>query len=143
MGLDFESVFLKRTPLINKKIRAISNIDLDLQPLKDKLTEQFDYLESLVEATDPSFEGTVKAQKQKQFKGIDQLKTFAQRPKEKISGSCGATIHASEALFPQESLQERHANFFEFYLEYGADLLPQLFDQLDPLQLEFSCIELP
>ena len=144
LGLDFESVFLKRTPLINKKIRAISNIDLDLQPLKDKLTKQFDYLESLVEATDPSFEGTVKAQKQKQFKGIDQLeKRLLNAQKKKLVDHVERLSTLHEALFPQESLQERHANFFEFYLEYGADLLPQLFDQLDPLQLEFSCIELP
>ena len=144
LGLDFESVFLKRTPLINKKIRVISNIDLDLQPLKDKLTEQFDYLESLVEATDPSFEGTVKAQKQKQFKGIDQLeKRLLNAQKKKLVDHVERLSTLHEALFPQESLQERHANFFEFYLEYGTDLLPQLFDQLDPLQLEFSCIELP
>ena len=144
LGLDFESVFLKRTPLINKKIRAISNIDLDLQPLKDKLTEQFDHLESLVEATDPSFEGTVKAQKQKQFKGIDQLeKRLLNAQKKKLVDHVERLSTLHEALFPQESLQERHDNFFEFYLEYGADLLPQLFDQLDPLQLEFSCIELP
>ena len=144
LGLDFESVFLKRTPLINKKIREISNIDLDLQSLKDKLTDQFDYLESLVKATDPSFEGTVKAQKQKQFKGIDRLeKRLLNAQKKKLVDQVERLSTLHEALFPQESLQERHANFFEFYLEYGAELMPQLFDQIDPLQLEFSCIELP
>ena len=47
-----------------------------------------------------------------------------------------------ELLFPGEGLQERHANFFEFYLAYGEDLLPQIFEQLEPLTLEFSWIEL-
>ena len=34
-------------------------------------------------------------------------------------------VDSSTMVNPKESLQERHANFFEFYLEYGADLLPQ------------------
>ena len=36
-------------------------------------------------------------------------------------------------LFPNNSLQERQSNFFEFYLSHGEDLLRLLFEQLDPL----------
>ena len=57
LDLDKEELFLNRTALINKKIRQISNIDLDLQFLKEKLEEQFEYLERLVQSTDPSFKG--------------------------------------------------------------------------------------
>ena len=144
LGLDPETMFLKRTPLINKKIREISNIDLDLQPFKEKLTEQFDYLEGLVAETDPSFEGTVNAQKQKQFKGIDRLeKRLLNAQKKKLVDHVERLTALHELLFPHESLQERQANFFEFYLDYGDTLLPHLFENLDPLKLEFSWIELP
>lgn len=143
LDLTKEELFLKRNALINKKIRQISNIDLDLQFLKEKLEEQFDYLATLVEKTDPSFEGTVKAQKQKQFNGIDALeKRLLNAQKEKLVDHVQRLTLLHEAVFPNNSLQERQANFFEFYLVYGHRLLPLLFQHLDPLKLEFSWIQL-
>jgi len=144
LNLSKQDFFLKRTALINKKIRQISNIDLDLQPLKEKLQEQFTHLESLVNSTDASFAGTVAAQKQKQFNGIDTLeKRLLQAQKRKLVDHVERLSDLHETIFPRESLQERHNNFFQFYLEYGEDILPLLFESLDPLQLEFSWIELP
>ena len=143
LHLKKEELFLKRTALINKKVRQISNIDLDLQFLKEKLEEQFDYLEALVQSTDPSFEGTVKAQKKKQFNGIDALeKRLLNAQKKKLVDHVQRLTLLHETLFPNNSLQERQSNFFEFYLSHGEDLLRQLFEQLDPLQLEFSWIQL-
>ena len=144
LDLEKEELFLKRTTLINKKIRQISNIDLDLQFLKEKLEEQFVYLESLIESTDPSFKGTVKAQKKKQFNGIHALeKRLLNAQKKKLVDHVQRLTLLHEMLFPNNSLQERQSNFFEFYLSYGEDLLPLLFEQLDPLKLEFSWIQLP
>ena len=144
LDLDKEELFLNRTTLINKKIRQISNIDLDLQFLKEKLEEQFEYLESLIESTDPSFKGTVKAQKKKQFNGIDALeKRLLNAQKKKLVDHVQRLTLLHEMLFPNNSLQERQSNFFEFYLSLGEDLVPLLFEQLDPLKLEFSWIQLP
>ena len=144
LDLDKQDFFLKRTALINKKIRQISNIDLDLQPFKEKLQEQFTHLESLVNSTDASFAGTVAAQKQKQFNGIDALeKRLLQAQKRKLVDQVGRLSELHETIFPGESLQERHNNFFQFYLEYGEEILPLISKSLDPLQLEFSWIELP
>ena len=83
LDLEKEELFLKRTALINKKIRQISNIDLDLQFLKEKLEEQFEYLEGLVESTDPSFKGTVKAQKKSSLMGLTLLKSVCSMRKRK------------------------------------------------------------
>ena len=144
LDLDKEELFLNRTALINKKIRQISNIDLDLQFLKEKLEEQFEYLERLVQSTDPSFEGTVKAQKQKQFNGIAALeKRLLNAQKKKLVDHVQRLTLLHEMLFPNNSLQERQSNFFEFYLSHGENLVPLLFEQLDPLKLEFSWIQLP
>ena len=105
MDLTKEELFLKRNALINKKIRQISNIDLDLQFLKEKLEEQFDYLATLVEKTDPSFEGTVKAQKQKQFNGIDALeKRLLNAQKKKLVDHVQRLTLLHEAVFPNNSL---------------------------------------
>ena len=144
LDLHIQDLFLKRTPLINKKIRQISNIELDLQSFKDKLEDQFSELEALVSQTDRSFEGAVAAQRQKQFKGIDVLeKRLLLAQKKKLVDHVERLSVLHESLFPGDSLQERQMNFFEFYLIYGQDLLPELFNLLDPLEQEFSWITLP
>jgi len=48
-----------------------------------------------------------------------------------------------ESIFPNNSLQERQLNFFEFYLAYGDDVHQLLLEQLDPLRMEFSWLQLP
>jgi hypothetical protein len=45
-------------------------------------------------------------------------------------------------LFPNQSLQERHVNFSEFYLEFGTTLIEKLLQDLKPLGQEFNIIEL-
>ena len=134
-------VFLKRSLLINKKVRQISNIDLDLRFLKKTLEKQFDSLEKLVIQTDASFEGAVKAQKKKQFKGIDYLEQrLLKAQKRKLKDQVQRLIILHDSLFPNEKLQERTVNFSEFYLKYGGELLSILSQKLDPLSLKFDWI---
>jgi predicted nuclease with TOPRIM domain len=136
-------IFLKRSSLINKKVRQISNIDLDLQPFKKVLEEQFVHLESLILETDASFEGAVKAQQVKQFKGIDNLEQrLLKAQKRKLADQVQRLTLLHDALFPNESLQERTVNFSEFYLAYGSEILSLLSKQLDPLSLKFDWIVL-
>ena len=45
-----------------------------------------------------------------------------------------------DQLFPKNSLQERQANFSEFYEIYGEELIPLLVSVLKPLALEFDLI---
>ncbi|MEO8933764.1 MAG: bacillithiol biosynthesis BshC, partial [Xanthomarina sp.] len=45
-------------------------------------------------------------------------------------------------LFPNQSLQERQANFSEFYLEYGDQFIQQLMLNLQPLNQEFLILNL-
>ena len=51
-------------------------------------------------------------------------------------------LQLQNQLFPNQSLQERQANFSEFYLEYGETLIPSLVKQLKPLDLEFTILHL-
>ncbi|HET8735435.1 MAG TPA: bacillithiol biosynthesis cysteine-adding enzyme BshC, partial [Pricia sp.] len=73
MNLSVADLFLGQSSLINKKIRAISNIDIDFSPQKRHLETQFEALYNLSEETDKSFLGAVKAQEVKQKKGLDNL----------------------------------------------------------------------
>src|SRR5690606_6680619 len=55
-------LFMEQSRLINRKIREISNIDIDFSPQKKQLEKQFEELLTLAEQTDKSFLGAVKAQ---------------------------------------------------------------------------------
>ena len=93
--------------------------------------------------TDASFEGAVKAQQVKQFKGIDNLEQrLLKAQKRKLADQVKSLTLLHDALFPNESLQERTVNFSELYLEYGSEILSLLSKQLDPLSLKFDWIVL-
>lgn len=143
MGLELNDIFLDRNALINKKIRLISNINLDLNDLKDQLSEQFSALEPLVSQTDPSFEGALKAQRQKQLKGLEALeKRLLKAQKRKLKDHVTRLVLLHEAFFPQGKLQERTLNFMEFYEKEGPELLRFLYQNFTPLVPRFWAVEL-
>ena len=142
MNLAVKDLFLKQSSFINKKIREISNIDIDFAPQKQLLEEQFKALYDLAEQTDASFLGAVKAQEVKQKKGLDHLeKRLLQAQKRKLKDHVLRMTEIQNELFPNKSLQERNVNFSELYLELGESLVPMLLDTLKPLQQEFTVVK--
>ena len=138
MQLSVKDLFLKQNSLINKKIREISNIEIDFAPQKELLEKQFKDLYTLAEQTDKSFLGAVKAQEVKQKKGLDHLeKRLLKAQKIKLKDQVIRMTEIQNSLFPGHSLQERNLNFSELYLEYGETLIPTLFKALNPLKQEF------
>lgn len=142
MDLQVAHLFLKQHSLINKKIRDISNIDIDFTPQKQLLEEQFKQLYELAEQTDESFLGAVKAQEVKQKKGLDHLeKRLLKAQKRKLEDHVVRLTKLQNELFPNRSLQERQLNFSEMYLEMGDAFVPMLMDSLDPFCAEFIVLK--
>ena len=138
MDLTTVDLFLKQNQLINKKIRKISNIDIDFSPQRKLIDAQFKDLYKLAKQTDKSFLGAVKAQEVKQKKGLDALeKRLLKAQKRKLKDHVVRLTDLQNQLFPNQSLQERQLNFSELYLEYGTALVPFLMKSLKPLQNEF------
>ena len=143
LNISTEDVFLKRNDFINKKVREISNIDIDFTEQKNHLIKQFQELYKLAEQTDKSFLGAVKAQEVKQLKGLDNLeKRLLKSQKKKLSDHVLRMTDIKNELFPDQSLQERNTNFSEFYLEYGELLIPNLIKNLEPLKGDFLIVTL-
>lgn len=144
LNVSLADVFLKQNTLINKKIRQVSNIDIDFSPQKNFLEAQFKMLYDLAAQTDKSFLGAVKAQETKQKKGLDHLeKRLLKAQKTKLADHVSRLAALQNELFPGKSLQERNLNFSELYLEYGATLIPMLFTVLNPLKQEFVVLTTP
>ncbi len=141
LNLSISDLFLKQGSLINKKIREISNIDIDFTPQKQELEAQFKTLYEIAEQTDKSFLGAVKAQEVKQKKGLDFLeKRLLKAQKRKLEDHVVRLAEIQNQLFPNRSLQERNLNFSELYLEYGETLISVLMEALDPLKNEFTVL---
>ncbi|MBT8298282.1 MAG: bacillithiol biosynthesis cysteine-adding enzyme BshC [Maribacter sp.] len=142
MNLSVADLFLKQNHLINKKIRQISNIEIDFSPQKRLLSEQFTGMYEIAAQTDQSFLGAVKAQEVKQLKGLENLeKRLLKAQKRKLTNHVERMTHIQNELFPGQSLQERNLNFSTFYLEYGEALIPMLLKDLHPLKMVFSILQ--
>ncbi|WOD42446.1 bacillithiol biosynthesis cysteine-adding enzyme BshC [Hwangdonia lutea] len=143
LNISKADIFLKPDAFINKKVRQISDIDIDFSPQKEHLKKQFEELYQLAEQTDKSFLGAVKAQEVKQLKGLDNLeKRLLKAQKQQLADQVSRMRDIQRALFPNGSLQERNTNFSEFYLEYGESLIPNLIKGLQPLKNEFLILNL-
>ena len=143
LDISLEQLFLKQNELINQKIRKISNIEIDFSEQRAFLKEQFKAMHLIAEETDASFVGAVKAQEVKQLKGLDNLEgKLLRAQKRKLRDHVDRLVEVQNAQFPMQSLQERNTNFAEFYLEFGEELIPALFENLEPLGGEFTVITL-
>lgn len=143
LDLTWADVFSKQQQLINKRVQSFSEFKLDFSAQKEFLREQFENLNAIATKTDASFKGAVKAQELKQLKGLENLeKRLLKAEKRNHAEQLERITQIQNELFPNQSLQERKANFSEFYLEFDGKLLAELFDKLKPLEHEFNIIVL-
>ncbi|MEL1242495.1 bacillithiol biosynthesis cysteine-adding enzyme BshC [Flavobacterium flavipallidum] len=143
LNLSWADLFSKQSDLVNNKTKVLSEIDIDLTLLKEQLRIQFNTLHEIVNKTDSSFAGAVKAQEIKQFKGLENLeKRLLKAEKIKLRDTLMRITDLQNELFPNQSLQERQANFSEFFIESGEQLIPKLIETLKPLEQRFDTIGL-
>ena len=143
LNVSVEDLFLPQHELMTKHTKEISKIDIDFSQQKDFLKQQFSDLYELAKQTDASFLGAVGAQERKQLNGLENLeKRLLKAQKRNLSEELERIKDIQNQLFPNQSLQERQLNFSEFYLEYGEELLDVLKENLEPLDANFTILNL-
>jgi len=143
MQLQPSDLFLNKEVLANQKVKEWSQNPLDFTNLKQQLEAQFAFLENHIHQTHASFEGAVKAQKQKQIKGLQNLeKRYWKAEKKKQTDALQRLYALHEAWFPGGQLQERKENFSGLYLAYGKEWLPKIMASLDPWNASFKIVVL-
>jgi bacillithiol biosynthesis cysteine-adding enzyme BshC len=136
-------LFLPQEELFAKKTKQFSKLPLDFASQKETLVSLFNGLKPLVQQTDVSFEGALRAQEKKQLKGLEKLeKRLLKAEKKKLSGVLYRIKTLQDELFPRKGLQERNVNFSELYLEVGPELIPMLLQNLRPLEQSFAILEI-
>lgn len=143
LDLSWRDLFSKQADLANQKIKTLSEFPIDLTPQKETLRQQFADLYVIAKQTDQSFSGAVKAQEAKQINGLENLeKRLLKAQKRKHADALERITDLQDELFPNKSLQERQANFAEFYMESGGALIEKLAGELKPLANDFNILVL-
>lgn len=141
LNLSWKDLFMRQADLANEKIKNFSEFAIDFSKQKEFLRLQFENLHNVASKTDQSFSGAVKAQETKQIKGLENLeKRLLKAEKRKHSDELERITDLQNELFPIKSLQERQANFSEFYVANGDALIHKLFASLKPLDNKFDII---
>ena len=141
LSLLWRDLFSKQEELVNGKTKELSDFSIDLTNLKEQLQHQFETLYKVASQTDEDFMGAVKAQEIKQNNGLANLeKRLLRAQKRKLGDVLQRIVDLQNELFPNQSLQERQANFSEFYLENGENLIPTIVEKLKPLENQFDII---
>jgi bacillithiol biosynthesis cysteine-adding enzyme BshC len=144
LGIEVKDIFLDQNELISNQVKQVSDIKIDFSPERRMLEEMFESMKGLAEKTDKSFIGAVLAQEKKQLNGLDKLeKRMLRAQKRKYADRVNRITEIQNLLFPKGSLQERQANFSEFYEEMGEGLIDLILERLDPMKMEFDIILLP
>ncbi len=143
LGVTIEDLFLPTHSLEKIVVQKLSEIPIDFSEQKALLREQFVGLKEIAKKTDASFIGAVNAQEKKQLKGLENLeKRLLKAEKRRLKDQLSRVVSLQNQLFPNQSLQERRANFSDFYKEIGGELLPLLSAHLKPLEQSFTVLKI-
>jgi bacillithiol biosynthesis cysteine-adding enzyme BshC len=143
LKLSWSDLFSNQQELFNKKTQEFSKLNLDFTVQKETVKNQFAALNHIAAQTDKSFIGAVKAQEAKQIKGLENLEKRLLKAEKRVhADQLERIIQLQNELFPNQGLQERRANFSEFYVDYGKGFMQQLFSALKPLEPNFTIITL-
>jgi bacillithiol biosynthesis cysteine-adding enzyme BshC len=143
LDISYPEMFLKQHDLLAKKVMENSDIQFSFSDAKTLLEQQFLALQRVAEQTDVSFVGAVNAQQTKQLKGLKNLeKRLLRAEKKRNIDLVNRITDLQNQLLPNHGLEERQRNFSEYYLEYGEKFITNLKTSLQPLQLEFTILEL-
>jgi bacillithiol biosynthesis cysteine-adding enzyme BshC len=129
--------------LIEKISKDFAKSKFDFEIQKQFLKDQFHQLYEIAKNTDVSFEKAVAAQEKKQLNGLDKLeKKLKKAEKRKHENLFLQISELQKELFQDNTWQERHQNFSNFYIKYGDEFFKKLYQEFKPLESEFSFIDL-
>ncbi|WP_438973044.1 bacillithiol biosynthesis cysteine-adding enzyme BshC [Polaribacter sp.] len=143
LNISKEEIFLNQYDLISKKVVENTEIETDFSDKIEYLKNQFKDLKVVAKKTDVTFLNAVNAQERKQIKGLENLeKRLLKAEKRRQKDLVDRITQLQNELLPNQSLEERQRNFSDYYLAYGSSFLTTLKEELNPLQLEFTILEI-
>jgi len=127
------------------KYRAIedSSMDTSLTGQKSQLISIYDGIIEKASQVDQSLIKFTQAEKKKMENSLSVIeKKLIQAEKRKQDVSLSQIRSLKEKLFPDNGMQERKHNFFQYYLSDGQDVITTLLISMDPLNTSVSIFNL-
>lgn len=137
-GISKEDLFLEKDALIKKYI--IENSEITFDEEIEGLEEVFSLAKEKVVNIDFSLEKTVIAELKKAQNAIQQIKAKAIKAEKRNNETLVNQLASiKDALFPQNTPQERHDNVLN---HYDKELISKLLEDLVPFNYNLNIIEL-
>jgi bacillithiol biosynthesis cysteine-adding enzyme BshC len=142
LKLSIPDLFQDAFELEKRLISEESEEDLSLEEEKERAEDLFLHIEARLRKLDPSLERTVGSAFTRTRRLLDQLeKKMLRAEKKKQEVLINRLTEIRAYLFPKDGLQERTANFSNFYLELGPAFVDALVESFDPFNNQFTLIE--
>ena len=138
-GFTNEDLF-KDLVFLKEKYKSENDLKVSFEEEKKQFSSLFEELRLKVRAIDPTLEGTVLAEIQKNHTGLEIInkktdKAIEQKNEQAISQIVGL----KEKLFPEGNLQERHDNFLTIFIN-KPDFIKELIEKTNPLGYEMNVV---
>jgi len=139
LNLQPEMLFGDREHLIQQIVRGKTEQEIALDKEQELLKAMYAEISERAANIDPTLRKMILAEGARTAKSLVRIeKRMVRAAKEKHSLSVNRLNVLFDNLFPGNGLQERRANYFEFYERYGDTFLKELFESLNPLDFQFS-----
>jgi bacillithiol biosynthesis cysteine-adding enzyme BshC len=140
LGLSIEDIFLDPNTLKATFVERNSGTALNLNSEKASIKATYEEITDKIKAIDRSLTGYIKAEENKALKNLDHIEKRLKKAEERNQEMTVTQVMGlKEKLFPNGSLQERHQNFLNFYIN-NPGFIDELMDHLDPFDLSFHIL---
>lgn len=139
LGLEVEDL-LKDTDLLLKEYALEqSKFDVNFDSFYTQIEEAHNDIAKVTEEIDHTLVARIEAMKTNQINGLEKLKDrLIKKIKQQQEVDLNKIRKIKDYLFPNDGLQERKANFMEFYLEVGPTFIDTLIETCDPFDKAFQ-----
>ncbi|HMQ06765.1 MAG TPA: bacillithiol biosynthesis cysteine-adding enzyme BshC [Saprospiraceae bacterium] len=127
--------------LIVQFLQNETEFDIFLDNEKNQIDYAFESIGNKAGQIDPTLEKWIQAEKVKQLKLVDQMESRIRRTvKQQQEIRVNQIKKIKDKLFPNNGLQERFDNFFQYFAADGPELIDQFIQWFDPLDPGFCII---
>jgi bacillithiol biosynthesis cysteine-adding enzyme BshC len=141
MGLDEPDIFLPEQDLLNKLVKEGSSNQLDISQQIAGAKKTYADLKAITDKIDTTLTQHVTALETAALEKLEGLeKKLLRAERRKFADHQRQIETLRQALFPQNSLQERVENFMPSYAKWGREFLNIIYEHSNPFQEGFAVI---
>ncbi len=141
VGLNVSAIFNPENDLVTTFLKENLSTDISLDIYKKEIQLLYKKISESAMEVDPSLKAYVLSNSAKQDKIIDQIEQKIRKSaKEKESVSLKKIHKLKTNLFPDNGLQERSSNIFQYISKYGLNFIDKIKQSLPPLSSHFSIL---